>query len=366
MGSLIAIVMIVLVASMTVSVGSVFAEKVFHGVKEIEAIPALPNCNPGQSNPAPIYTEKDDNGNRIEIWCTNGQYLMKFIDSQGQVVYVGECYFDGGQNRIFKQVRYATVTILDNGTKIKTNSTIIRTWWHNFDPINMAGMINQRDLLWFFNPLNNTVIRFTTEHNGTWLNSTYYHVNGSKSVGPGKSFTAPKTPGGLLAFVAPSPSSGSMGMIPPDYAFATPVPVTGEEHGKMITATIVEPVSGGPPIVNLISARVGTPFLFDIEYPEESNGIEKYYLLEGPLGMTVGEQNGIIQWTPTSDEVGNQTVSLKILFADGTSDLESFVIPVSGESAVPVAAASSFPLWVIGIIVVAVAIAAALVFARKR
>lgn len=358
---------------MILNVNDVFADKVFHGKVEIEYIPTLKPCNPGQNDSKPLYVETDDKGNKIEIWCTNGQYLMKFIDSSGNVVYIGECYFNGGQNRVAKQVRYGTITTFDNGTIIKkSNSTIVRTWWHNFDPINMKGMINGRDLLWFFNPTNHTVIRFPTIHNGTWINSTNYHVNASKPSGPGTSFPAPTSPGGLLSYAVPAPSSGSMRMIPAYYAFVTPIPITGTENGKLVTVTIQEPFVNGVPVVQTIQAEVNKSFTFDINYPEESSGITTYSLIQGPMGMTLGQNNGIIQWTPSSDEIGNQTVSVKVSFEDGTSDIETFIIPVPDEnttaSEVPVSPVQSFTSsnYIIAAIVLIIVVGSLIVIWKVR
>lgn len=370
------IILFLLVSGMILNVNDIFADKVFHGKKEIEYIPTLNPCNPGQNDTKPMYTETDDKGNKIEIWCTNGQYLMKFIDPNGNVVYVGECYFNGGQNRVAKQVRYGTITTFDNGTIIKkSNSTIIRTWWHNFEPINMKGMINGRDLLWFFNPLNNTVIRYPTIHNGTWVNSTYYHVNASKPSGPGTSFQAPSSPRGLLSYAVPSPSSGSMRMIPADYAFVTPIPITGMENGKSVTVAIKEPFANGMPIVQTISAEVNKPFVFDIDYPEESSGMVTYSLIKGPLGMTLGQNDGVLQWTPSSDEIGTQTVSVKMSFGDGTSDVETFTIPVvSGQPVasegpiVPVSPVPAFsvPLYLITAIILIIVIVSLIVIWKLK
>ncbi len=57
-----------------------------------------------------------------------------------------------------------------------------------------------------------------------------------------------------------------------------------------------------------------------------------YSLAVGPSGMNIDSATGLIQWTPTSAQLGDNSVEVSVTDIDGASDTQTFVISVSEAS----------------------------------
>jgi len=59
----------------------------------LKMLTPLPDCPPDVTGRLDHGPEIDNKGNKLEIWCEGGQYLMKFIKADGSGGYVGKCPF---------------------------------------------------------------------------------------------------------------------------------------------------------------------------------------------------------------------------------------------------------------------------------
>jgi cyclophilin family peptidyl-prolyl cis-trans isomerase len=81
-------------------------------------------------------------------------------------------------------------------------------------------------------------------------------------------------------------------------------------------------------------ANVGTAYTTDLINDEEGSGLV-YTLISGPSGATLNTTSGIVDWTPTSDQVGSQTFSIELTDLAGNVRSDSFTVTVAE---IPVAA----------------------------
>mgnify|MGYP001024426723 CR=1 FL=1 len=70
----------------------------------------------------------------------------------------------------------------------------------------------------------------------------------------------------------------------------------------------------------------------------DADGDELVYSLDvAPAGMNIDAYSGLIAWTPTGDQVGAQTVIVRVTDPGGLFATQSFTIAVAGQNAPPVA-----------------------------
>lgn len=88
---------------------------------------------------------------------------------------------------------------------------------------------------------------------------------------------------------------------------------------------------GGPPKITSIPpthAAVGTGYLYSIAARDAEGDPLTYRLLAAPVGMTIVETTGIISWTPSLDQVGQQDVVLEVSDGIGGAATQAFAIRV--------------------------------------
>jgi len=86
----------------------------------------------------------------------------------------------------------------------------------------------------------------------------------------------------------------------------------------------------------ITTATIGVLYTYDVDATDPDGDIltySFYSIYTKPNGMTINSTTGIISWTPTSTQIGNNPVTVKAF--DGTlSDTQSFIIVVSELSAI--------------------------------
>ena len=82
-------------------------------------------------------------------------------------------------------------------------------------------------------------------------------------------------------------------------------------------------------------ANVGTPLGFDLNHPEEGQGL-RYVLDNAPAGMTIDQQTGLISWTPIANQLGPQTAILKLQDKAGNITSQTLAISVADTAKIAV------------------------------
>jgi hypothetical protein len=302
----------------------VFADKVLTDVTIKERI-TVPGCPPTQQAPLLLHEQQDQDGNKIKIYCSQGRYLMQYVTSTGTTYYVGGCFFDSGQNVIYKLVHYDKYTIFSNGTKKGENATFTRTWWYNFNAPQLPARTasNASDYEFEFDPATEILIKYNTVHNGTWETSKSYRIINVTQIS-NKTITNPDDPQKLVSYA--SPSAGEMSTIPADYVFTTPLPVTGYDNGTLSTVVFTQFLNNTLDITP-ISAKESSPFVFYVDLPGREISTLRYSLSQAPDGMTIDPKNGTISWTPGQEQAGDYNISVKVQDAVGFTTYQ-FTLPV--------------------------------------
>lgn len=86
-----------------------------------------------------------------------------------------------------------------------------------------------------------------------------------------------------------------------------------------------EPViQSSPPL----SAKLGDDYSYQVEAIDDNDADLTYSLLLSPEGMTIDSSTGLIAWTPTEDQIGENDVTIKV--SDGWHGInQDFSIEVS-------------------------------------
>jgi cyclophilin family peptidyl-prolyl cis-trans isomerase len=82
-------------------------------------------------------------------------------------------------------------------------------------------------------------------------------------------------------------------------------------------------------------ANVGTPLNYDLNHPEEGQGL-RYVLDNAPAGMTIDQQTGLISWTPTANQLGPQTAVLQLLDKAGNLTSQTLAVSVADTAKIAV------------------------------
>ncbi len=74
------------------------------------------------------------------------------------------------------------------------------------------------------------------------------------------------------------------------------------------------------------SAIVTVPFVYNASHYSEDGTANVYSLDAAPTGMSIDAKTGEITWTPTSDQLGNNTVTIKATHAGGEDTISATVV----------------------------------------
>jgi len=101
---------------------------------------------------------------------------------------------------------------------------------------------------------------------------------------------------------------------------------------QSFTITVAE--ANHPPVITstaVTTATVGTAYTYTVTATDSDDGDTlTYSLTVAPTGMTINSATGVITWTPTTGQVGNNTVSLQVS-DDGSPieiDTQNFIVEV--------------------------------------
>jgi len=76
------------------------------------------------------------------------------------------------------------------------------------------------------------------------------------------------------------------------------------------------------------NANVGVPLNINLNHPEEGSGLV-YAFTAAPAGATINAQTGVITWTPTTQQIGPQSLTLTLTDIAGNVRTETFTVTVA-------------------------------------
>ena len=95
---------------------------------------------------------------------------------------------------------------------------------------------------------------------------------------------------------------------------------------------VVANVNDTPVITStpVTSATEDSLYSYDVDAIDRDVGDSLTFLLDlAPTGMSIDSSSGLIEWTPTNGQIGNQSVTVQVVDAIGSSDTQSFSITVA-------------------------------------
>jgi RHS repeat-associated protein/uncharacterized repeat protein (TIGR01451 family) len=109
-----------------------------------------------------------------------------------------------------------------------------------------------------------------------------------------------------------------------------------------VTITVRSLIDGPPhiissPITQFITDPSATPlptYTYVVVATDPENDPLDYMLTTAPAGMTIDSVTGAITWTPTQNDLGPHTVSVKVREASGQFDTQSYVLNVVTQSSI--------------------------------
>ena len=105
----------------------------------------------------------------------------------------------------------------------------------------------------------------------------------------------------------------------------------------VVGTTPISPTENEPPAITstpITTATVAILYTYNINATDPNGDTLTYSLTTSPSGMTINPSTGVINWTPTSGQIGDNNVTVKV--SDGELfDTQSFIITVSSTPPTP-------------------------------
>ncbi len=160
-----------------------------------------------------------------------------------------------------------------------------------------------------------------------------YRIRAQDSDGEVVSYRLASAPAGMTI----DSSTGVVSWTPTDEQLggntATVIAVDddGAETQQVIAIAVVSSAPNAPTEVTSLprtNARVGAPYLYQVEATDPNGDPLSYRVVEGPEGLTVDEL-GLVTWVPGLTQIGSRTVVLEINDGRGSIVQQQFSIAVS-------------------------------------
>jgi RHS repeat-associated protein len=108
----------------------------------------------------------------------------------------------------------------------------------------------------------------------------------------------------------------------------------GAETTQTYSLNVVETAANTAP--EILSAprtqvRVETPYLYQLNASDPNGDPLSYSVINGPDGLTI-DDNGLVTWTPQTNQLGDQTVTLEVNDGRGGTVQQTFTLTVGNES----------------------------------
>ncbi len=135
--------------------------------------------------------------------------------------------------------------------------------------------------------------------------------------------------------------TGRIAWNPPDVGtYDFEVAVSDDRGGETTQTFTVEVVTVGadnnaPEITSTApnSARNSDRFTYQVTATDADNNSLLYLLDSAPEGVAIDSDTGLLTWTPTETQIGEQTIVIKVLDGNGGSDRQTFDVTVAENQA---------------------------------
>lgn len=108
----------------------------------------------------------------------------------------------------------------------------------------------------------------------------------------------------------------------------------GGSDSQRYTLWVRENVPNRPAVftsVPVVDGAVNTPYVYQVTTKDDDSDQLAYSLTDGPSGMTVDPDTGLVQWTPDGSQTGLQPVTIEVDDGQGGSTEQTFPINVAPE-----------------------------------
>jgi RHS repeat-associated protein len=105
----------------------------------------------------------------------------------------------------------------------------------------------------------------------------------------------------------------------------------GAAAGQSFTVQVVVQPTNAPPQITShppLAATLGSQYVYNLTGIDPDNTLLIWSLDTAPDGMTIDPMQGFIRWTPTAEELGSQSVTVRLTNAEGLHVTQSFVVTV--------------------------------------
>ena len=114
--------------------------------------------------------------------------------------------------------------------------------------------------------------------------------------------------------------------------------LAGDTDTQSFTITVTN--VNNPPVITstpVTTATEDTLYSYDVDATDPDVGdVLSYSFTTSPAGMTIDSGTGLIEWTPTNEQVGNNDVVAQVTDLAGDTDTQSFTITVTNVNDPPV------------------------------
>lgn len=98
------------------------------------------------------------------------------------------------------------------------------------------------------------------------------------------------------------------------------------------------------------TAAVGVAYAYDVNATDPNPGdVLTYSLTQAPAGMAINATSGLITWTPTAAQAGNQSVTVRVADAQGAAATQTFTINTAPPSGSPVITSTPVTTATVGV-----------------
>jgi bacillopeptidase F len=175
----------------------------------------------------------------------------------------------------------------------------------------------------------------------------YMNVSGTSFAAPhvagAMALLSGAVPGAAVAAVesALRDSAQDLGVPGPDNAYGSGAIKVRAAYDILAAAVNKPPQITSTPIT---AATEGIAYNYDVDATDPEGNALTYSLTQAPAGMIIDATTGIITWTPSAIQVGNQAVTVRVTDAPGLFASQSFTVAVANVNNLPVANADSYQM----------------------